>query len=314
MILCICPTTTIERNWIIPGFSLGGFYRVEEEILLASGKGINTARVIKNLGQEVICSGFVGNSNGNLFDKLFEQEEIAGYWVRISHETRQSITVYDPRSNTDATSFCPQGPPITNTDWKNFVQLISDLMLHVNHICISGNIPPGINKTQFSSLLKYFDQSNKKVWLDISGPLLETGIKEKPFAVKVNNKEISDLVEQPVNSIHDAIRIAQDLRQQYDIKYMMITLGRIGAVCSCENGDYVIHSNKFDHIVSSIGCGDSFLGGFLAMYQQGATLMDCLSSASAAASANTQKLGAGLFHQKDYLYALTRANIERINN
>jgi fructose-1-phosphate kinase PfkB-like protein len=66
-------------------------------------------------------------------------------------------------------------------------------------------------------------------------------------------------------------------------------------------------------VISSIGCGDSFMGGLLTGYDAGLPLEECLSWASAAAGANTQKLGPGNFEAKDYKKALERVHIERVS-
>ena len=39
----------------------------------------------------------------------------------LQHEMRESITVYDPQSRQDATSFCPYGPTIYEPEWDHFV-------------------------------------------------------------------------------------------------------------------------------------------------------------------------------------------------
>ena len=309
MILCICPSTTIERNWTIPNFSMGGFYRVEDELLLASGKGVNVARTIKKLSLDVICTGFVGGCNGDLFRKLITQENIQGKWVEVDNETRQSITVYDPGTHSDATSFCPRGPAVSPDEWSSFVTTLEDLSHNVDNICISGNIPPGIQREEFSSLIRSFRQANKKVWLDLNGMMLKTGIDAGPFAVKVNLREINELLKQPIHDAFEALEVSRKLRDDFHIATMIITLGLDGAVCSSLYGDFFIRPNHFSKIISSIGCGDAFIGGLLAKFEQGTPMMECLASASAAASANTQELGGGVFRLEDYYKALETTSI-----
>jgi fructose-1-phosphate kinase PfkB-like protein len=140
MILSICPTTTVEKNWIIPKFSIGCFYRVQQEFLFASGKGVNVARAIKTLNGQVICTGFVGGFTGQLFKSLVVQEGIQGSWTEACIETRESITVFDPETTQDATSFCPYGPAIQESEWERFVAQLYGLTENVKNISISGNI------------------------------------------------------------------------------------------------------------------------------------------------------------------------------
>lgn len=310
MIISVCLTTTLERNWIIPKFSIGGFYRVQQEFIYAAGKGVNVARVIKTLKGQVTCTGFVGGFVGQFFKSLVDQEGIQGCWIETSTETRESITVFDPETSLDATSFCPYGLAIGESEWESFVTQLRSLAENVKNICISGNIPPGINAEQFSALVAELGHRGSQVWLDISGPMLAVGAKAAPFAIKVNAKEISELAGQGIHNREEALEISRALRKTYAIPLIIVTLGPDGSVCSSEWGDWVIHPAPYPKIISSIGSGDAFLGGLLVQYEQGALLRECLRAASAAAAANTQQLGPGVFSVEDYQYALEKTIVE----
>jgi 1-phosphofructokinase family hexose kinase len=313
MILCICLTPTIERNWITPGFGIGGFYRVEQEFIFASGKGINVARVIKELKGEAFSIGFIGGHNGQIFQDLIEAEGIEGCWTHISGESRQSITIYNSSSENDATSLCDYGPSISTGDWQHLSQDIFDHARDVKNICISGSIPPGINEEQLSIVIRSLGRQHKNVWLDLSGKMLEFGVKANPYALKVNAREISELAGKTILDISEALEISTNVRNLYNISIMTITLGPNGAVCSSIWGDWIIHPIQYPRVISSIGCGDAFMGGLLTGYDAGLPLEECLRWASAAAGANTQKLGPGNFEAGDYKKALARVNIERVS-
>jgi 1-phosphofructokinase family hexose kinase len=310
MIVCACPTTTIERNWIIPNFSIGGFYRVQKELVFASGKGVNVARVIKNLGGDASCAGFAGGYSGLLFQSLIEAEGLHGVWTKISGDTRLSITVYDPQNIQDATSFCDFGPAVTPSEWQAFSASLHDHARDAQNISISGSIPPGVEPQQFFTLIRELGRADKKVWLDLSGPHLAVGVNASPFAIKVNLKEISELVERPVRTTSEIFDISRAIRQAHQIAIVSVTLGPEGAICSSDQGNWIIQPIHYPNFVSSIGSGDAFLGGLLLQYERGAPLVECLRSASAVASANTQQLGAGTFSAEDYQHALETIVVE----
>jgi len=313
MILSVCFTPTIERNWITPNFGVGGFYRIEEELIFASGKGINVARVIKKLSGDVLSLGFIGGHNGQVFQDLIEAEGIQGCWTQIPGETRQSITVYSPDNDSDATSFCGYGPTISSEEWSALTQDLYDLSGNVKNICISGNIPPGVQEEQLSTVIKNIGQRDKNVWLDLSGKMLESGVKANPYAVKVNAREISDLTGKTITNKTEALEISKIVRNLYDLTVVSVTLGESGAVCSSTWGEWIIHPIQYPRVISSIGCGDAFLGGLLTGFDAGLSFEECLKWASAAAGANTQKLGPGNFELEDYKKALGKVNLERIS-
>jgi fructose-1-phosphate kinase PfkB-like protein len=80
MIVCVCPTATIEKNWITPNFSAGGFYRVQQERIFASGKGINVAgdQEIEGMFQGPVLLG----DNGQLFCSSSRNEGLTGCWTK----------------------------------------------------------------------------------------------------------------------------------------------------------------------------------------------------------------------------------------
>ena len=313
MILTVCLTPTIERNWITPNFGIGGFYRVEQEFVFASGKGINVARAIKELKGDVCSTGFLGGYNGQLFQDLIKAEGINGSWTHISGESRLSITVYNPDSDNDSTSLCGYGPTTSAEEWLNFTKDLFDLARNVKNICISGSIPPGVQEEQFSNVIKDLGQQDKNVWLDLSGQMLKVGVEAHPYAIKVNAREISELTGKTIPDKTTALEISRNVLQMHDISIVIITLGPGGAVCSSAWGDWFIHPIHYPRVISSIGCGDSFLGGLLTGYDAGLSLEQCLRWASAAAGANTQKLGPGNFELEEYTKALERVTVERVS-
>jgi 1-phosphofructokinase family hexose kinase len=313
MVLCVCLTPTIERNWITPNFGIGGFYRVEQEFTFASGKGINVARVIKELKGQAFSIGFIGGHNGQIFQDLVEAEGIQGSWTHIAGESRQSITIFNPNSENDATSLCSFGPSISAGDWLHLSQDIFDRAQDEKNICISGGNPPGIKEHQLSTLINKLGRQHKNVWLDLSGRMLEAGVKANPFAVKVNAREISELTGKAILDRSEALEVSHAVRNLYGVSIVAVTMGPNGAVCSSPGGDWIIHPIEYPRVISSIACGDSFMGGLLTGVEAGLPLEDSLKFASAAAGANTQKLGPGNFEAGDYQKALQRVNIERVS-
>lgn len=312
MIVSVCLTPTLEKNWITPNFGIGGFYRVQQEFEFASGKSVNTARVIKKLNREVVCVGFIGGSTGEKFLRLLDAEGISGSWIPIAGETRLSITVFDPRSTRDATSICDAGPEISREEWARLSVDLIARAAQANLIYISGSVPPGVDPEAFGELIERLGKANKKIWLDLSGPMLRVGAGAKPFAIKVNAKEISELAGERVQDSNEALAVSRKVRDRYQVSHVIATLGAEGAVCSSIDGEWLIGSIHYPKITSTIGCGDSFLGALLVGYDRGDPLERCLHAAAAAASADTQKLGPGMFDLADYRDALSRITVERV--
>lgn len=312
MILCVGLTPTVERNLITPNFGIGGFYRVQEEIVFAAGKGINVARTIKNLGGETFSIGFLGGYTGQSFKNMTEAEGLAGCWTPIRGETRQSYIIINPEGGQDATSLTHFGPTIRAEEWEQFTLDLFEVAKNARDVSISGTVPPGIEAEQFENVIARLREQGKRAWLDSSGPWLEAGLKAGPFAIKVNAKEISELTQRAITGPGEALKSSRDVRRQYGLSAAIVTLGPNGSVCSSEEGDWIVHPIHYPKIVSSVGSGDAFLGGWLRGYDAGLSMEECLRMASAAAAANTQKLGPGCFELDDYQRALERVVVEKV--
>ncbi len=59
----------------------------------AAGKGLNVAQVLKDLGHELIVSGFLGQDNRQIFDHHIQQEQFDNQFIYVAGETRQNIKV-----------------------------------------------------------------------------------------------------------------------------------------------------------------------------------------------------------------------------
>jgi 1-phosphofructokinase family hexose kinase len=313
MILCICPTPTVERNWVTPNFSIGGFYRVQQETLFASGKSVNVARVVHKLGGSVACAGFVGGHTGQLFLDLIRQEGLPGAWTPHAGETRTSITVLDPLRRQDATSLCHSGPLISPEEWRCFERDVHAQAAAAEHICISGSVPPGVEPEKFLGLVRDLGSAGKRLWLDINGPMLAAALPARPFALKVNGREIAGLLGLPVRSEGEAFEAVRAVHAEFQVPLVIATLGPLGAVGAGIFGDWFVHPISYPQIVSSIGCGDTFLGGLMSHFERGCSFEACLRAASAAAGASTQVLGPGCFELEDYSAALQRTVVEKID-
>lgn len=93
--------------------------------------------------------------------------------------------------------------------------------------------------------------------------------------------------------------VAQALRQRFDLELLCLTLGADGAVLY--TSDKIYRQSGFEvSVVDSVGCGDAFLGAFLASALQGNALELSLGRASAvAALVATRPGGAPCIHEAD---------------
>jgi 1-phosphofructokinase family hexose kinase len=309
MIVCVSPNLNIERTWVIPNLKLGGVFRAREEIVRPSGKGINVAYAASLLGGNVLGMGFAAGHTGRLFVDMFESDGLKGYWTWVDGEVRGGVTLYDPESGSDATLLSGRGMQVTADDWKRFSEDIHEQAASSRLISFSGSLPPGTPPEAFTGVIRSLRTAGKQVWVDCSDWALEAALLAPPSCLKINAAEAAELTGEAVTDRSGARRAAQ-VFQQRGIETVVITMGKMGAVLVQGDACWYASAPVIERPISSVGSGDSFLGGLLVGLERGLPLSECLRMAAAAGGANTMTLGAGHFLIDDYETALHTVLVE----
>jgi tagatose 6-phosphate kinase len=313
MIVCVSPNLNIERTWVIPSLKLGGVFRAQEEIVRPSGKGINVAYAVHLLGEDVLGMGFAAGHTGRLFVDLIEAGGLKGCWTWVSGEVRSGVTLYDPESTSDATLLSGLGMLVTAADWERFSDDIFQQAASSRLVSFSGSLPPGTPPDAFTGVIRRLRAAGKQVWVDCSDWALEAALKAPPSGLKINAAEAAELSGEAVTSRAKAYHVAQIL-QQSGIDTVVITMGKLGAVLLHHEESWHVSAPLVERPISSVGSGDSFLGGLLVGLEREQPLSECLRIAAAAGGANTQTLGAANFLLDDYQKALKTVRVERIDD
>ena len=74
MITVITMNPSVDRSYEVDNFQLEKVQRANSVIATAGGKGLNVARVIKGLGGDACCMGFLGGHTGD-----FIREEVLAH-------------------------------------------------------------------------------------------------------------------------------------------------------------------------------------------------------------------------------------------
>ena len=88
MITTVTLNASVDRRYVLDNFEKGGTFRVADYQATAGGKGLNVARVIGMLGEDVTATGFVGGSNGRLIVRELDKLRLRHNFVKINGETR----------------------------------------------------------------------------------------------------------------------------------------------------------------------------------------------------------------------------------
>ena len=296
MILCITPNPAIDRTLILPHIVLGRVHRAQEIIVAAGGKGLNVARAIRTLGGEPLCMGFAGGHTGRLLADLAQHDGFHSAWTWTDSETR-TCTILVAQEG-DATLINEPGMPVSTADWGRLKQDILVQLPSVGLVCISGSLPPASSAEDFQGLLKILVGAGKQVWVDTSGAALKVALGHPNIGVKVNGAEIGELLGFEVKDPDTAGRALTILGNR-GLTASVITLGSAGALLASREGRWYARGPQVD-VVSTVGSGDSFLGGLASALDAGRDWADALCDAVAAGTANALLPGGAQFRLQDF--------------
>jgi 1-phosphofructokinase family hexose kinase len=297
VILCVTPNTAIDRTLIVPGFRAGEALHAERALVVAGGKGPNVARVIRLLGGEARCAGFLGGHSGRLFAELAEREGLRGAWTWVEHETRTCVIIVDPEHG-QATGIYEPGATVSLEDW---VRLQADVLREstgTSAVCFSGSLPSGVPPKAFADLIASLSAVGRQVWVDTSGSALQAALAARPFGIKVNGPEVGAVLGRDVQGVAAALEAADELWRAGPT-LAVLTLGASGAVLVSETERWHAQPPSVQ-AMSSVGSGDAFLAGLVTGLECGSGCSEALRRAVAAGTANALSAGGGRFAMADF--------------
>ena len=126
-------------------------------------------------------------------------------------------------------------------------------------------------------------QYDCKVILDTSGPALVAGIAARPYAVKPNLSELSQLMHSAMETDEEILEAIQQLLNE-GISQVAISLGEKGSLVA-DSKQIIRAKAPAVPVSSTVGAGDAFVAGFSVGQARNLSLTDSIRLASAAAGA-----------------------------
>ncbi|KUM11372.1 1-phosphofructokinase [Acinetobacter calcoaceticus] len=272
---------TIQLNEL----QVGEVNRQESVEIHAAGKGLNIAQVLKDLGHEVIVSGFLGTTNRQIFDNHFKEAQFQPEFIYIEGETRQNIKIAEHSGR--MTDLNGKGFLVSEQDKKNLFQKIEMILPQVEVIAIAGSLPQGFSVDELKQLIKLIQGQGKKVALDTSGKALVAAIECQPWMIKPNTDELVESYQLPATTYAEQKKLFENLAE---IEHVVISMGEDGV--NWLHNTQPLHAKAPKVVVkSTVGAGDSLLAGMIHGLMNGFSAEETLKTATAIASHAVTQIG-----------------------
>ncbi len=270
--------------------------RTDNEWYAPGGGGINVARVFVRLGGNARCYYLSGGATGPALDGLIDLHQLPRTRIPIAGPTRIATTVLE-RNTTKEFRFTPQGPSITEPEWREALDLVAQAGCEV--MVLSGSLPPGVPDDFYARVIRLLRPRGIEIVLDSSGPALAHGIDAGSLLlVKPSLGELQQYAGRQLDGTAEIGRVAMDIVEARKARYVAVTMGHHGAVLAREAGPVVLPALDLP-AASAVGAGDSFVAGMIFALCAGKPELEAFRFGVAAGSAAVLRAGTGLAHPAD---------------
>ena len=269
MIYTLTCNPSLDYMTHVSDFRLGKTNRVASERMIVGGKGINVSLMLKNLGYDSTCLGFVAGFTGKEIMRQTEEMGLCANFIELSKgmsRVNVKLTSYESKTPDDLceTEINGIGPEVTDSSVEQLRQNMNQIK-DGDVLIMSGSIPKSLPDTLYKSIMEHLSGKDVKVIVDATGKLLLNTLSKKPFLVKPNKQELEELYQVSIENKNQLIEYAIKIQQE-GAQNVLVSLGEEGAVLLTEHGSIYIVKAPEGKLVNGVGAGDSMVAGFLAGY------------------------------------------------
>lgn len=265
-----------------------------------AGKGLNTAKVIAELDEEVSLVSLMPEDDCERFTAYMEQYGINHKPFTVSGSVRVNTTLYTESTKTTQ-HFNSMGSTYSTQIQDHFEQHLSSLYSEGDTWLFSGSLPGGIEPTFYETLIKSSRESGCESFLDSRGKALEFGIQAHPLVITPNEEELESLFEESIEGVQHLALKGKRLIDS-GIETVLITLGEDGVIALQGNECLLCKAPEVD-VLDTVGCGDAFLAGVAVGRKRGFSFHEICRMAVACGTSNALHLGPGEI-EKDQVWHL----------
>jgi tagatose 6-phosphate kinase len=285
MILTVTPNPMLDKTVELASLHRGRVQRADRVSCVVGGKGVNVARQLRRLGEDVLATGFWGGSVGTDLERLLRDEGIPQQFVRISSTTREGVTYREP----DGTWTSVFEPPhrVTIAEVQELISLCDLLVRNCRWVVCGGSTPCREADHMYGRIVVDARRAGALTAVDAYGEALRQAIAARPTLLKMNLDELeqSHLGRRPSTDRE----VLAAIRGMWGdgVEYVILTDGPRPAY-GCDGRRCWKVTPPAVEAVNPTGSGDAMLAAVLAVLVHGGPFEEALRRGAAAGAANAR--------------------------
>jgi len=298
--LIVCLNPTIQKTIILNNLKENEVNRSSNYRTDAAGKGVNTTRILNQLGANAVHLTQSGD-RGDYLRELIERDNLNLVTAPNTSYIRTCTTLINTNNRT-VTEIVEESPAVDNGTEKKIMNLYDNLLSEAENMIIAGSKASGFGDTIFPKMVKLAKTSGKTVILDYRGKDLLNSIPFKPDIIKINfpefvstffpnfsigeHEEISELKALVIEKM-------RELLNRYGIK-TILTRGAMPILYI--DSDAEIKEERIHPVdpINTIGCGDAVTAGIAYKLNMGENLDNAIRFGIECGSKNAALLRPGV--------------------
>lgn len=237
--------------------------RTTSEEYYFGGKGINVSLVLAELEIDSTAYGFIAGFTGRAIESGIRNDHIITDFIKLKNGiSRINIKI----KAVEETEINCQGPHIDERELERLLQKI-DRIAPGDTLIIAGSVPNTMPDDVYERMLERIKHKDVRIVVDATKKLLVNSLKYKPFLIKPNRQELSEIFETEVVTEEETERYAKEL-QKMGARNVLVSLGGEGAMLIDEFGNKHKSGVLKEKVINTVGSGDSMVAGFVAGYEK----------------------------------------------
>jgi tagatose 6-phosphate kinase len=283
-ILCLSLTPCLQRTLTFPKLTIGEVNRTRKIEITASGKAVNVARVLSELGSTAFQVGFLGGANGVAVAEMLRAGCFPFHYIVVQSETRICQTLID-QENGEVTELVEEMVNPSETEWASLMDWLQKEAQQFEDYALTGSPPPGSGSDIYARIMGAIRSHNpsSRFWVDSQKSPMLAALKAEPFLVKLNQIEYATTVGQSFDSPESAVRHAKGWLDQTE--WVVMTSGSDRVWMLGRETSFVGIPPKINAL-NPIGSGDAMTAGLMSGFHQGLGWPEILRLGIACGTAN----------------------------
>ncbi|MBT2293501.1 1-phosphofructokinase [Paenibacillus albidus] len=278
MIYTVTLNPSIDYIVEVDQLILGGLNRMERDLKLPGGKGINVSRVLNQLEVENKALGFLGGFTGRYIEEWLHQEGISSDFVAVADDTRINIKL----KAKEETEINGTGPAIRAAEAEALLHQL-DALQASDIVVLSGSVPPSLGADFYDRLIAVCKRRGAEFVIDTTGQALRQALVSRPLLIKPNHHELAELFGVTITSRDEIIVYGRRLLEE-GAQHVLVSMAGEGALFISEQGVYHAKAPA-GTVKNSVGAGDSMIAGFVGTFSLTGDLLEAFREGVASGSA-----------------------------